>query len=93
MRRSGERDARATQCLAQLSSAALEKDPSRLSEASARTSDPDLGSDDPRASSLVNVHPSSRERPAGELVAKDLDLGSLAAPACVADRGPLVRHR
>src|SRR3954452_7665565 len=42
------------QRLAQLSSAAFEEDPSRLSEASARTSDPDLGSDYPRPSSLVN---------------------------------------
>jgi hypothetical protein len=77
---------------ASLSSAACEEDPSRLREASPRTSDPDLGSDLTWASPLVNVHPPSGERPVGKLVAKTLDLESLARPACVADGGPLVRH-
>jgi hypothetical protein len=78
--------------LAPLLSAACEEDPSRLREASARTRNSDLGSHHSRASPLVNVHPSSRKRPVRKLVAKALDLESLARPARVADGSPLVRH-
>ena len=77
---------------ASLSRATFKEYPTRLREASARASDSDLGSGYPRASPLVNVHPSSRKRPAGKLVGKAFDLESLALPARVADGGPLVSH-
>jgi hypothetical protein len=72
--------------------AACEEGSSRLREARARTSDPDLGSHRSRDSTLVDMGPSGRQRTVGKLLAEGVQPETQAHSASVADGRQLVTH-
>ena len=72
--------------------AAREEGPSRLREARARTSDPDLGSHRPRHSTPMDMGPSGRQRPVGELLSERVQPDTQAHSASVTDGRQLVTH-
>jgi|HubBroStandDraft_1064217.scaffolds.fasta_scaffold02017_13 hypothetical protein len=72
--------------------ATCEEDPTCFREARARTGNPDFGSDSPRYSTGMNMGPSPRQRPVGEVIAEGVRPESPAHSARVADGRPLVAH-